>query len=110
MIIKRKLFSADYKNFDNRLGVSEFRVPEYKPFGPWKVDTVPAAKLEYSNFEPATKNKIDRIKEHISKSPTMIGGPYRQHPLWDYYDKLKNEFVIWSADITKEDRLVYLIF
>ena len=36
-------------------------------------------------------------------------GNYGQHPLWEFYD-LKDECVVWSAEIDDENRMNYLIF
>lgn len=45
--------------------------------------------------------------EEIAIKPFQ--GLFGQHPLWEFYD-IKNECVVWSAEIDSENRVNYLVF
>lgn len=81
----------------------------YKTFGPWDIIWGDNAREDLSDKSYYSNQDLNRIKEIINWiKDHPYGSKYGQHPLWEFYDK-DGEFVVWSADITKEDRLVYCV-
>lgn len=113
IVLRNKLFVGLDDGFGGKKGdivrTSFLRKSDsYKNNGPWVVDMSENAKDEYREFEDNKDvDKIDKILKEIETRPFQ--GTVGQHPLWEFYDK-KNECVIWSAVINREDRLNYLIF
>lgn len=82
----------------------------YKKFGPWKIEMSDLAKDEIVDLKmesESTYKKLSNLIKDLEIHPYQ--GSYGQHPLWEFYDK-ENECVVWSAELTNEDRVTYLIF
>ena len=79
----------------------------YKKFGPWTVEFSELSLDDMEDLDSATYSKLEKIVKDLEIHPYQ--GSYGQHPLWEFYDK-ENECVVWSAELTNEDRVTYLIF
>lgn len=128
---KTKTFTVPFKPRTANIGPNSFGIapddiiekgpkPSPNPFTEYNVIWTENANDNYSQclldnyYSPQDINRIDKIIALIKKNP-YASGPnslkycYGIHPLWRFEDK-KNRFTIWAADITKKDRLVYLVF
>ena len=79
----------------------------YKKFGPWKIENSERADEELNELSDSLLSKFKKLVKDLETHPYQ--GSYGQHPLWEFYDK-ENECVVWSAELTNEDRVTYLIF
>lgn len=81
----------------------------YKQFGPWNIvwgDNALNDSTDSHYYSDQNINRIEEIIKWIKFHP--YGSKFGQHPLWEFFD-IDGEFVVWSADITEKDRLVYCI-
>ena len=86
----------------------------YKPFGgEWVIEWGDEALIEAGNtkyFDKEDQRRIEEITDWIAHHPySKDDNKYGQHPLFMFEDS-KKEVTVWSADINKDDRLIYLIY
>lgn len=118
MIIKRqKQFVGLQDGFCGKKGLIKKiglkRASNYNNLGPWEVIWGEVAGEDYYNtdeyFTSQDIKRIDEIINWIKKHPwEENSNKYSQHPLFEFVDQT-HETVVWSAEINKRDRLVYLV-
>lgn len=127
---KTKTFTIPLKPRTANIGPNPFGIdpgdiiengpkPPANPFSEYNIVWLDEAEDIYlrnpgNYYSPQEIKRIDKIINLIKQNP-YASGPgslkycYGIHPLWRFQDK-KNRFTTWVADITKKDRLVYLVF